>query len=269
MQNNPKELLKPLLELVQKVGDVLIEIYETYKRDCVLEIRNKSDDSPVTEADWQSHDHIVTTLQKLTPDIPVLSEESAAIPNATRTAWKTYWLVDPLDGTRDFIEMTDEFTINIALIHHNKPILGIIYVPVIKTCYYSVDEKSYKQLKNGETKLIRTNQQLSDMPTIVVSRHHGTGNSKEFLGRLNNYRIIEAGSALKFGLIAEGAADVYPRLGPTSKWDTAAGQCIIEAAGGVLIDLKGDALSYNGGDPLLNPYFLALGSASFPWQSYI
>lgn len=266
MANEYDYLVEKILPIVKQAGGVITQIYEKYKKDSVLEVEKKADETPITEADWQSHDLFIKELTLLTPDIPILSEESAAIPYSVRREWPLYWLLDPLDGTRDFLEMTDEFTINLALVNQHSPVIGIIYAPITKTCYFATPGEAFKQIGDGQSQAIKCSSGPLENPRIVVSRHHGRGATQQFLEKFGSHQIIHCGSALKFGLIAEGVADIYPRLGPTSEWDTAAGQCIVEAAGGCVLDFNAQALRYNASDSLLNPNFIALADPKFMWQ---
>ena len=256
--------IQELIQIAEKASKAILAIYQT---DFKTQI--KSDLTFLTEADLIAHEIITKSLQSLTPDLPVLSEESAVIPFTKRQQWQRYWLVDPLDGTKEFIDKTDEFSINIALIEQHQPVLGLIYVPVSKTCYYAQrGQGAFKQLSNQSIHEIKVKSQWQTPLNILVSRRHNLAKINYFLEKIQDYTVIRQGSAIKFGLVAEGIADIYPRLGKTSEWDTAAGQCIVEAAGGVVMDLTGNPLRYNTKESLLNPSFLVIGDSKQNWVEY-
>lgn len=264
-----KKLIPALLELVHQVGDKIVQRYDRFQHDNILEVSAKADKTPLTETDLLAHQLISDALQKLTPDVPILSEESSHIDFATRRQWQRYWLVDPLDGTRDFLEKTGDFTINIALIEHHQPILGVVYVPVTQVVYYADETGAFKQIAGSTPKKIHTRKLQPDNITILASRHHDKSSAiNSFCEQLGKHTILHRGSALKFGLLAEGIADIYLRLAPTSEWDTAAGQCILERAGGKVLDLQWQALQYNGKELLINPHFLAIADPSYNWRKY-
>lgn len=249
-----KKLLSEVILLAKEAGR---EILKYYKTD--FAISAKEDNSPVTIADLASHQIIITSLNQLTPDIPVLSEESASISFEERKKWRTYWLIDPLDGTKEFIEQNDEFTINIALIDNCLPMLGVLYAPALKTIYFAAKNcGAYKQIAEESPQKIQTKVFDQKKLTIACSRHHAIEKLNELVSSNVIIEKITRGSALKFGLVAEGSADFYPRLGPTSEWDTAAGQCIVEEAGGYVLNLQGEKLTYNQKDSLINASFLVV-----------
>ena len=250
--------------IAQAAAEKILEVYATD-----FSIRNKSDKSPLTKADLAAHEVICTGLARLTPDIPILSEESADIPYSTRKTWEQYWLVDPLDGTREFIKRNGEFTVNIALIRDNYPVAGVIYVPVKHLCYYAAtSEGAYKTGINEAPVRIRAKTTKADSLVVAGSRSHGNKRQEEFLRKLgNNVETIAIGSSLKSCLVAEGIVDVYARFGPTSEWDTAAAQCIVEEAGGIVTDLDLTRLRYNAKDSLINPDFLVIADRTFDWKT--
>lgn len=261
---NTKSLLPEIVKLAKSAGKEILKIYQ--QKNPLVKV--KADKTPVTEADLIANQIITEGLTQLS-SWPVLSEESAQIPFVERQQWQTYWLVDPLDGTKEFIQKTDEFTVNIALIEKNQPVLGVIYAPALQLSYFaSLDQGVFKQENNESVKAIHTRPYNSQAITVVASRRHGLSQLQTFLDRLGNHTIVNRGSALKCCMVAEGQADIYPRFGPTSEWDTAAGQCILTAAGGKLMDFKGNELRYNTKDSLENPSFLAVGNINFPWQNY-
>lgn len=261
------------IELARLAGQKILEIYETD-----FHIENKKDNTPVTTADLVANELIVQALSKLTPHIPVLSEESDEIPYEERAAWDTYWLVDPLDGTRAFIEKTGEFSVNIALIHHHNPVIGVIYSPVKKCCFYACKGNGAFYLSDGNQ--ARSIQVCAQYPgnearKIIVA---GTSSARcpalqTFLDNLekefNGYELKYMGSSLKSCMVAEGDADIYARLGPTSEWDTAAAQCIVEEAGGFITDTNMQSLMYNTKESLLNPDFFVFGDTSIYWQRFL
>ena len=267
-ENRPDltELLGPLAALAREAGRKILEVYNTED----VAVRQKDDKSPLTEADMASHHAIINGLQALTPAIPVLSEESASQPYSERSTWSRYWLVDPLDGTREFIKRNGEFTVNIALIEDGVAVLGIVHVPVTDTSYLGCQGRgAFKQTGGGDSQPIHV-RSLGDGPVMVVgSRSHRGDSLNRFLERLGEHEMVGMGSSLKLCLVAEGVADIYPRLGPTSEWDTAAAQCVVEQAGGHVTDTDMQPLRYNSKDSLLNPFFLVFGDDSRDWSQYL
>jgi 3'(2'), 5'-bisphosphate nucleotidase len=220
---------------------------------------SKTDNSPLTLADMAAHRIIVEALTSLTPDIPILSEEAADIAYPVRSQWARYWLVDPLDGTREFIKRNGEFTVNIALIEHGKPVMGVVYAPVLDVCYHgATDTGAFVQRGNAAALPIAV-KSLTEGETIrvVASRSHSDARTEALLEQLGDYQCIGMGSSLKLCLVAEGASHFYPRLGPTMEWDTAAAHAVVNAAGGIVCNMAGDELHYNKVD-LHNPEFLVL-----------
>lgn len=257
--------IEALIRLSQRAGEAILAIYHTD-----FSVQRKSDSSPLTEADMAAHNIIVNELESLTPDIPVLSEESAAIPFETRKSWTRYWLIDPLDGTKQFIKRNGEFTVNIALIDNHEPVLGIIHVPVTGLIYYGQKEQgAFKLTPDKKAEKIHVKQQRRQPLLITGSRSHASDRLLSYLGRLGDHKITRMGSSLKSCLVAEGSADLYPRLGPTSEWDTAAAQAIVEAAGGQITDTKMQSLRYNTKASLLNPNFFVFGDSSIKWSNYL
>ena len=258
------ELIEATAAIAQEAAEKIMEVYATD-----FDIRNKTDKSPLTKADIASHDLICAGLTRLTPDIPVLSEESAHIPYSTRKIWDQYWLVDPLDGTREFIKRNGEFTVNIALIRDNYPVLGVIYVPVKHLFYYAEkNEGAYKQSAAEPGVRLSAKTSRADSLVVAGSRSHGNKRQQEFFRGLgDNVETIAIGSSLKFCLVAEGIADIYARFGPTSEWDSAAGQCIVEEAGGRVTDIDFTRLRYNAKDSLINPDFVVFADPVFGWEN--
>ncbi len=252
--------LDPLLEIAKNAclaaGDEIIKIYESGD----FSIEAKADNSPLTLADKAAHSTIVSVLKS--SGIPILSEEGRDVSYEERSKWEYFWMVDPLDGTKEFIKKNGEFTVNIALIHWNSPVLGVVYPPILKELYWAIGgsgafvQKAENVLELKTTKVGLEQQGLK----IVASRSHMSPETKEYLERFENPEIVSRGSSLKFLLVASGEADLYPRFGPTMEWDTAAAHVIVEEAGGS-VTLKDHLtpLSYNKKD-LLNPYFIVLPS---------
>ncbi|MEX0899697.1 MAG: 3'(2'),5'-bisphosphate nucleotidase CysQ [Gammaproteobacteria bacterium] len=255
------QYLPTVVALAREAGERILEVYASD-----FAVTSKDDKSPLTAADLAAHHTIVAGLETLTPDIPILSEESASVPFAERGAWDRYWLVDPLDGTREFVKRNGEFTVNIALIDGDAPVLGVVHVPVTGVTYYaSVENGAFRQ--DGETKphAIATRTPPSTPPVIVGSRSHAGESLAAFLDRLGEHQLVSVGSSLKLCLVAEGIADCYPRFGLTSEWDTAAAQCVAEVSGATVTDLEGNRLRYNRKDSLLNPHFIVSGDPAAVW----
>jgi len=262
---DPCRFLAPVRELARQAGERILEIYNT---DFAVEA--KDDKSPLTAADMASHDTIVAGLKALTPDIPLLSEEDAGIPFEERASWRRYWLIDPLDGTKEFIKRNGEFTVNIALIEDGAPVLGVVHVPVSGVTYAACKGQGAIKHVPGEGERPIQVRKLGAGPVAVVgSRSHRGDSLNAFLDKLGDHEIVSMGSSLKICLVAEGAADIYPRLGPTSEWDTAAAHCVVEEAGGHLTDLSLQRLKYNSKESLLNPHFLVFGDDSRDWSQYL
>ena len=241
--------------------DAGAEILDVYQSD--FDFQTKGDGSPLTLADQKAHTLIETRLRALTPDIPVLSEESIDEVGETRLQWSRYWLVDPLDGTKEFIKRNGEFTVNIALIDEGVPCMGIVYAPVLESLYFAQHgEGAWKKSAQAEAEPIKTRRLNLDKVEIVASRSHLSEEVKRFASSFDAYSenvdLISMGSSLKLCLVAEGCADVYPRLGLTSEWDTAAAHCVVEAAGGKVIDCELQPLRYGKRD-ILNPWFIVVG----------
>lgn len=263
--NKNLSLLPDIVEISIRAGKKIMQVYETD-----FSVEHKDDDSPLTAADLAAHNTIVEGLNKLTPDIPVLSEESASIAYETRKSWPTYWLVDPLDGTREFVKRNGEFTVNIALIEGNRSVMGVVYAPVLDITYAASEgQGAWKQQGDGEKTQIKVRDFPTGKPVVAGSRSHRGDSLNEFLARLGEYELISMGSSLKMCLVAEAVADIYPRFGLTSEWDTAAAQAIVEAAGGQLVTLDMQPMRYNTKDSLLNPEFMAIGDMAYDWAALL
>lgn len=250
-----KEFLNDLIGISESAG---LEIMKIYEKD--FSVYEKEDKSPLTEADEISHAIIAKHLSKNYPAYPVLSEESPTEDWQSRKEWDSYFLVDPLDGTKEFIKKNGEFTVNIAFISKNKPVAGVVYLPAQNVFYWAHKELgSFKQTVDNEYSLNCSSIPIDmDNLKIIGSRSHQSELMKDFADNFPGHEIVAAGSSLKFCLLAEGKADVYPRFGPTSEWDTAAGQCVLEYAGGSVYDNYGKPLGYNEKDSVLNPYFIGM-----------
>jgi len=264
-QINLAKLMPAVVELSKLAGARIMDIYQQD-----FDVIQKQDDSPVTIADMAAHAIIDDGLEEIAGEFPVLSEESTLIPFSDRMHWETYWLVDPLDGTREFIKRNGEFTVNIALIHNHQPILGSIYVPVTGISYYAADNLgAYKQEQNGDAHPIQVCKQRRDKVIIAGSRSHQTPEFAQFLENIGTHELLSIGSSLKSCLVAEGKADIYSRLGPTSEWDTAAAHCIVEQAGGFLTDTNMQTLPYNTKASLINPPFFVFGDSHVNWSDFL
>lgn len=265
MIEDTQTYLEAVRTLATMAGEKIIEIYHSE-----FSVKHKQDKSPVTEADYAAHEIITAGLNRLSPDIPVLSEEDEVIDFELRKSWHTYWLVDPLDGTREFIKKNGEFTVNIALIENNVAVLGVIYAPVLQMMYYAAEGMgSFKTTSHDQANKIHVAEHCASPVRIAGSRGFHTDEFKTFLGHLPEHTTINMGSALKSCMVAEGSIDIYPRLGLTSEWDTAAAQCIVEEAGGYLVDMQLQPLRYNTRESLLNPHFFVYGDIDVDWQGYL
>ena len=257
-------LLESVASLAREAGAAILEVYGGE-----FAVESKADDSPLTLADMRSHRIIVEGLRRLTPDIPVLSEEASDIPFDVRSAWHRYWLVDPLDGTKEFVSRNGEFTVNIALIEDHEPVLGAVFVPVRRALYLASREAGAFLDAGDERHRIHVRAPAAAPLRIVGSRSHRDATLDKVLPALAPYELVSIGSSIKFCLIAEGSADFYPRFGPTSEWDTAAAQAIVEAAGGAVVTLDGAPLRYNTKASLLNPFFLVYGDGQRDWLAAV
>jgi 3'(2'), 5'-bisphosphate nucleotidase len=264
-----KKLLTDIKIISKIAGEAILDVYN---RNETIKVSSKEDNSPLTEADLAGHRIIIKELKKLIPDIPVLSEESATIPWETRQNWSRYWLVDPLDGTKEFINRNGEFTVNIALIDSHVPVLGVVYVPVTKTLYSGgLGLGAFREINGMEVGIQIKETKQGRAVKIVASRSHRGKELDKWLDRVaqsfSSVELLRMGSSLKICLVAEGTADIYPRLALTSEWDTAAAQAVLEAAGGTLMDEDFRVYRYNLKENILNPHFFAIGDKNFNWQS--
>jgi 3'(2'), 5'-bisphosphate nucleotidase len=258
MTDASNKLIDGVVDIAQKAGRAIMEVYESGDFD----VETKDDNSPLTRADTAADKVIAEGLRALTPDVPILSEESASVDYKERKEWVQFWLVDPLDGTKEFIKKTDEFTVNIALIEQGVPSFGVVVAPALGVTYYGfTGGGSFKIDSSGNKKKIKvTTRDQAHKPRVVASVSHKGPILDTFLAQLGDHEIVNMGSSLKFCLVAEGSADIYPRLSPTMEWDTAAAQAVVECAGGDVVDLDGARLIYNKPD-LHNPFFMVCSNA--------
>lgn len=264
MTNDFCRYLDDIRTITVEAGRKILAVYERE-----YNVTHKDDKSPLTEADRVAHDLIVEHLAALTPALPVLSEESTASDYAARATWKRFWLVDPLDGTKEFISRTGEFTVNIALIDNGRPVLGVVHVPVRGETYSAcLGNGAFRQVGENSGEPIRVRPYRDGPATVVASRSHSNKDTEAFLQSIGEHNVANMGSSLKFCLVASGQADVYPRLGPTMEWDTAAAQSVVEEAGGRVIDVQGKPLLYNKAD-LHNPWFVVSGAGDYDWTQHI
>jgi len=280
-----KIITEALLEKVKAVcceaGAAILDIYNSKKE---ISVELKKDDSPITLADLLAHKILVKGLKDCIPGTPILSEESDLPPFEERRAWSLYWLIDPLDGTKEFLSRNGEFTVNVALIFQGYPVLGVVHVPVSGESYLGGRGIGARKVSNGlvevgkeqavQTEAIAVRQVQADQEiTIVASRRHGAEKVEKIADALRNtgasVKVVSVGSSLKFCLIAEGKADLYPRIGPTSEWDTAAAQAILEAAGGSVVDTVLSPLLYNQKENILNTSFYAIGDKNYDWRAVL
>lgn len=243
--------LEFLADIAKEAGKAILEVYGTE-----FGVETKADRSPLTEADTRSHQIISRALQAHYPEIPVLSEEGKEIDYATRRKWSRFWLVDPLDGTKEFIKRNGEFTVNIALVEGRTPIWGMIYIPVPSVVYVADVSQGAWQIKDGKRQKLTVKVPRDGPVRVIKSRSHPSPQLETILDLLPDHELITRGSALKFCAVAAGEADFYPRLGPTWEWDTAAGQAIVTAAGGVVLDFKGKPLAYNKTSLINGPFLV-------------
>lgn len=254
-----------LLDIARCAGAAILEVYA---RD--FEVEAKADRSPLTEADLAAHALIRDGLASLAPNVPLLSEESAPEDLIERRSWQRYWLVDPLDGTREFVKRNGEFTVNIALIESGRTVFGVVYAPVLDALYWAqAGQGSWLCAAEGGDIQLSVQQPAPRPLRVAVSRSHLDPKSAAMIQHLQQPLQVPLGSSLKFCRLAEGQVDLYPRFGPTGEWDTAAGQCVLEEAGGAVLDLQGQPLRYNQREGLINPDFIALGDVELPWREWL
>ncbi|MGI9219665.1 MAG: 3'(2'),5'-bisphosphate nucleotidase CysQ [Woeseiaceae bacterium] len=261
---NLDELVEPITELAIEAGNAILTVYATD-----FDVESKSDESPLTQADLASHNCIVAGLAQLTPDVPIISEEDGLPGFDVRGQWSRYWLIDPLDGTKEFVNRNGEFTVNIALIDNHRPIFGVVHVPVQEKTYIGCEGRGSELRVGGESTAIKVGAGSNQPVRIVGSRSHRGSSLDAFLDKLGEHDMVPMGSSLKFCTVAEGNADIYPRLGPTSEWDTGAAQAVVEQAGGQVLELDGKPLSYNKKEDILNPWFVVIGPTDHDWLALL
>ncbi len=251
-------MLPDVIRIADEASEKVLHIYQSD-----FKVSYKEDESPITAADVASHDIIVKGLRNISPDIPILSEEGAEAPWEERKHWRRFWLVDPIDGTKEFTQRTGEFTVNIALIEDGEPVMGIVTAPALKEAFWGIKgEGAHKRDRTGQIHRIRVAEPQATK-RVVASKNHLNDETRAFIETLGAHKTIQAGSSLKFCRIAEGHADIYPRMGPTSEWDTAAAHAVLLAAGGNVNTVDGKPLRY-GKENVLNPYFVAAGNGYIP-----
>ena len=262
---NLEELLEPVTALAIEAGNAILEVYATD-----FDVQSKSDDSPLTQADLASHRCIAAGLAALTPDIPIISEEDGLPDFDVRGQWERYWLIDPLDGTKEFVNRNGEFTVNIALIDNKRPVLGVVHVPVLKKTYVGCEGYGADVRDTGGTPhAIHVATESSSPVRVVGSRSHRGASLDAYLQQVGDHDMVPMGSSLKFCVVAEGNADIYPRLGLTSEWDTAAAQAVVEQAGGKVLTWDSNPLLYNDKSDILNPFFIVVGAADRDWVALL
>ena len=251
-----------IIVVAKAAGDKILEIYNNESFNHQL----KTDNSPLTEADIASHNLIKQQLKNITPTIPIISEESSTISWKERRQYKCHWLIDPLDGTKEFIKKNGEFTVNIALIYKHEPILGVVHAPVLNETWVGEKGKPSKKIEKGNARIIKVKQhKQGEVHKVVGSRSHAGDSLNEFLKELEKYELVSMGSSIKLCLVAEGKAHIYPRFGLTSEWDTAAAHAVVNSAGGEVVNNETKIpLKYNTKDSLLNPYFIVQEKLDIP-----
>lgn len=262
------KLTQQLIDLARVAGDAILEVYHSD-----FDVQNKSDDSPLTQADLAAHRVISDALATLTPDVPVISEESVPPDYVVRKDWTSYWLVDPLDGTKEFVNRNGEFTVNIALIDGGEPVFGVVGVPITGEVYVGdvTAGEAFCDLAGKRRQLSGRKADTDATLVVVASRSHGSDRLENFITQVGEqFSGVDRkpiGSSLKLCILAEGKADFYPRLGPTSEWDIGAAQAVLTAAGGKVWAVDGSAVKYNKEETFLNPEFFAVADASFEWEA--
>jgi 3'(2'), 5'-bisphosphate nucleotidase len=257
-------LMQSIKALSEEAGRAIMDVYATD-----FSVKQKEDFSPLTEADMAAHHAIAAGLAALTPEIPVLSEESAdTITWEQRREWPSFWMVDPLDGTKEFVKRNGEFTVNIALIEGHDAVLGAVHVPAKGQTYIAARGLGAHKSAGGALAPISVTSPAAKPLRVAGSRSHGNEQTQRFVERMGDTEMVAIGSALKLCLVAEGAVDIYPRFGPTSEWDTAAAQCVVEQAGGRVTETNLEPLRYNAKESILNPFFLVFGDTAVNWAQY-
>lgn len=259
------ELREGAIAIAREAAARILEVY-----DREFDVAHKDDDSPLTAADLAAHRCIVDGLRMLSPHIPVLSEESAQAAFDQRRGWTRFWLVDPLDGTREFVKRNGEFTVNIALVEEGVAVFGVVQAPVTGRVWHGGPGLgAFRREVDGDERAIAVRRPATAPLRVAASRSHRDQRTNDLIGRMGPVEPVGLGSSLKFCALADGRIDVYPRFGPTSEWDTAAGQAVLEGAGGAVVDLQGRPFRYNQRDTVLNGEFIALGDTGLPWRDWV
>lgn len=260
-----EKLLEGVQAAVSEAGDAILEIYA---EPSLFNTEQKADDSPLTAADLAANRVLVAALTQLTPNVPILSEESAQAPWSERQHWTSCWVVDPLDGTKEFLKRNDEFTVNVGLVIDHEPVLGVVFAPALGQWYFGAQgQGAWMRLGDADPQPITAQTKTNQGPWRVVgSRSHQSPEMADFLARLGETEMVAMGSSLKLCLVAAGQADLYPRLGPTSEWDTCAAHAVVNVAGGQVLNLEtGEPLTYNARESILNPHFIVCTEANAAW----
>ena len=268
MSTTLEQLAPHAIKIAHQAGQAIMEFYEQGD----YEEFNKEDESPVTSADYAANEIVLAELMRLTPEIPIISEEIEGLNLAERVEWQRYWLIDPLDGTQEFVAGRPDFAVNIALVENGKPTLGVIYAPATNTTYWAVKGQGTHKISNGKTKRVQSKAINPEKPylRVAISRVQTLETITKFIKPDISIEFVSLGScALKSCLVAEGTADIYLRVGPTGEWDTGAPQIIVEEAGGCIIDSEFQPLTYNERESLLNPNFMVTSDAQFDWSNVI
>ena len=245
-----------LIKICKAAGDEIMKIYNSSDIS-KMEIEYKNDNSPLTLADKKSNQTICDLLKNNYPEIPILSEEGSKVPYEERKKWSKFWLIDPIDGTKEFIKKNGEFTVNIALIKDQQPSMGIVYAPVLDKYWFGSKKDGAFKLENGRKNKIKVNKDISSTVKVVASRSHKSPRLDNFLSNFKDYELVSMGSSIKICLVAEGKADIYPRLAPTMEWDTAAAHAVLKYADGALIDTSTNKEMMYNRKNLKNAYFIA------------
>ncbi len=262
----PQAVLDELKKIARSAGETILELYKASD----MEIMEKPDKSLVTEADLLANDQIVSTLLEFDSSLPIITEESHTLPYTERSEWDRFWLIDPLDGTREFINQTGDFSVNIALIEQNTPIIGVIYFPATETLYYAArNQGAFKCQAEGKAQRIKTRTADPGNLVLALSRRRSGPMLAKFLDKVGSHHAMVHGGCLKSCLVAEGVADAFPCFGPTYEWDTAAAQILLSEAGGALLDFSFSPLKYNFEDSLINPSFIAVGDPNYRWRRWL
>ncbi|WP_066094503.1 3'(2'),5'-bisphosphate nucleotidase CysQ [Xanthomonas massiliensis] len=259
------DLCETVIAIAREAGQAILDVYRT-----PFEVEYKADHSPVTAGDRNANKVILDALARLTPDLPIVSEESAKQPWEVRRHWSSYWLIDPLDGTREFVRRSDQFSVNIALVHQGAPVFAVIQSPVEDCLWYAIRGEQACRRDGQKDTVLRTRIPATAPLRVTTSRTAHGVQTDAMIANMGQVQRLPEGSSLKYCRIAQGDADVYPRFGATCEWDTAAGQCILQAAGGTVLALEtGKPFRYNRRPTLVNGAFIALGDPGLPWRDWL